>query len=317
MKRISGILGGILLLLIVGIGCGSLSKKLNENTIKLYTVSFNSDETVDIESVILDKYIEEDGNLQMQSILQQLADELSQKKFHGLKIEIIEIQSVDGLEVASVNLVENDNKNLDEVMSMYSSNGEYLSWYNFAQGSTGSQCTLNSIRETLLQEYYQGKWIDGLKLLYNGEEDMVFGHIELRGEIQWRLKVNNSLIENSLFPSLREVELNDNNIAAIPNLSPDEIMINDICQKYLNACINNEVNVLELYRIEPLSEFEPTSLKNIDTIILKWNPADISNEETYVNAEIRSNNRDEYYYFEMFLVKASDNWKVKYTQLQP
>lgn len=174
--------GGILLLLIVGIGGGSSSKKLNENTIKLYTVSFNSDETVDLEPVILDKYIEEDGNLQMQSILQQLADELSQKKFHGLEIEIIEIQSIDGLEVASVSLVENDNKNLDEVMSMYDSNGEYLSWYKFAQGSTGSQCTLKSIRETLLQKYYQGKWIDGLKLLYNGEEDMIFGHILNLGE---------------------------------------------------------------------------------------------------------------------------------------
>lgn len=186
MKKISGIVLGILLILSAGIGCGSLDKKLNENTLKLYTVSFNGDETVDIEPILLDEDIDEDGNLQMQSILQQLADELSRKQFNGLKIEIKEIESIDGLDVAIVNLVENDNKNLDEVMSIYSSNGQYLSWYKFAQGSTGSQCTLNSIKETLLQEYYQGKWIDGLKLLYNGEEEIVFGHIELYGEIEWR-----------------------------------------------------------------------------------------------------------------------------------
>lgn len=318
MKKISRIVGGILLLLIVGIGCGSSSKKLNENTLKLHTVSFNGDESVDIEPVILDKSIQEDGNLQLQSILQQLADELSQKKFYGLEIDVIEIQSIDGREVASINLVEKHNKSLDEVMSMYSdSNGEYISWYKFAQGSTGSQCTLKSIKETLLQKYYVGKWIDGLKLLYNGAEDIVLGHIELDGEIQWRSEINNNNIDYLAVPSLREVKLTDSNIASIPDLSPDEIMINDICQKYLNACINNEVNILELYRATPIDEFEPTSLKNIDTIILRWDPTDIDAEEAYVNAEIHSNDIDWYYYFEMFLVKNMEDWKISYTQVQP
>ncbi len=183
MSRKRYLWGVIVIVMLVGlIGCDKKTEEVSEDFFKFYTFCFQGDESVDIEPVMIDK------SLPVQDILQQLADTLSQKQFSGLKIKIVEIKLIEEKQIAIVDLQENESKNLDEVMKAYDeNNGEYTSWYSYAQGSTGALCTLKTIEETLLQEYASGiSWIEGIKLLYNGDEEEVFGHIELRGQIRER-----------------------------------------------------------------------------------------------------------------------------------
>lgn len=183
MSRKRYLCGIIIIIMLVGlIGCNKKSEEASEDFLKCYTFCFQGDESVDIEPVMIDR------SLPVKDMLQQLADTLSKRQFSGLKIKIVDIKLIEEKQIAIVDLQENENKSLDEVMKAYNeNNGEYTSWYRYAQGSTGALCTLKTIEETLLQEYVSGiSWIEGIKLLYNGEEEEVFGHIELRGQIRER-----------------------------------------------------------------------------------------------------------------------------------
>lgn len=57
----------------------------------------------------------------------------------------------------------------------------YDSWYDYFQGSYGGQHTAITLRETLLQPGYQGKWIDGIVFYYQGEPIEIWDHFNFSG----------------------------------------------------------------------------------------------------------------------------------------
>ena len=63
------------------------------------------------------------------------------------------------------------------------------SWYPYFQGSFGAFSTKISIVETLLQRDFDGNWLDGIKLSYNGKFEE-FDHISFEDAIYWR-KIKN------------------------------------------------------------------------------------------------------------------------------
>jgi hypothetical protein len=112
------------------------------------------------------------SEMNIQEKVQHVADMLSQEAFDGLPIVVEEIKIIDGKAIAVVNLQDDHDKSWSSV---------------YFQGSAGGTITKESIVETLLQRDYTGEWIDGVVLVYNGNEEE-FDHIKLVGwqEIYYR-----------------------------------------------------------------------------------------------------------------------------------
>lgn len=108
----------------------------------------------------------------VEEVLAAMAEELSKQVFEGLPIEIEGIEDIDGKKIAVINLVENEN--LD------------IGWANnYLQGSTGAAITSLTLTETFLQKTYEGNWIDGIKILYQGEIPE-FDHMPELGQVIYR-----------------------------------------------------------------------------------------------------------------------------------
>lgn len=108
----------------------------------------------------------------VQEVLEAMAEEISKQVFEGLPIEIEGIENIDGKKIAVINLVENEN--LD------------IGWANnYLQGSTGAAITSLTLTETFLQKTYEGDWIDGIKILYQGEAPE-FDHMPELGQVIYR-----------------------------------------------------------------------------------------------------------------------------------
>lgn len=116
---------------------------------------------------------------------------------------------------------------------------------------------------------------------------------------------------------LKEITLNANDASILATLSPDELIINDICQNFINAYINKDLKVMESYLANP-SEHELPLIRYIpSTVILRWDDSMISPEEAYVNSEFRYAHQDFYVYLEIYLSKISNEWKITLFQFQP
>lgn len=115
---------------------------------------------------------EEEQVQDIESVLKSMAEELSKQVFEGLPIEVEGIENIEGKKIAIINLVENEN--LD------------IGWSNnFLQGSTGAAITNLTLTETFLQKTYEGEWIDGIKILYQGEAPE-FDHMPDLGQVIYR-----------------------------------------------------------------------------------------------------------------------------------
>ncbi|MDF2593889.1 MAG: putative lipoprotein [Clostridia bacterium] len=91
--------------------------------------------------------------------LKLIADQLSEAQFDGLPIEIQKIEDIDGKKIGIINLQEKEK----------SSEGD-KTWMNYLNaGSTGSAITLIALEESFLQKDLEGDWIDGIKIIHEGQ----------------------------------------------------------------------------------------------------------------------------------------------------
>lgn len=104
--------------------------------------------------------------------MQAIADIISKDVFDNLPIVIEEIKEVDGKKVAIINLVEDPNSE--------------IKWSNnFFQGSAGGSITEVTLKESFLQKEYNGVWVDGIQVFYEGEAPE-FDHVPFLGEVIYR-----------------------------------------------------------------------------------------------------------------------------------
>ena len=115
--------------------------------INIYKFNSSTDKAIVQKKISLLKILPTDKKLPI------LASKMSKELFNGNKINLTQIKTENGKEIAYFNLEDTDKK----------------SWYQYFQGSSGAQETLESIKLTLLQEGLKDNWVDGIKLTYNGE----------------------------------------------------------------------------------------------------------------------------------------------------
>lgn len=112
--------------------------------------------------------------LSIEKKINHLSLKLSEQLFNGKSIVLLKITTESNKKIAYIDLQ-------DESKDISSTDN----WYSAFQGSAGAQSTLTSIVETLLQKEFQGDWVDGIKLTYNGEfRD--FDHISFEDIVYWR-----------------------------------------------------------------------------------------------------------------------------------
>lgn len=138
-------------------------EKVNKAKLSIYTEDANTMEVKEVST------IEVNEDLSLEDKLKELGNALSEKVFDKLPIEVKSIDTIDGKKIATINLKDNGDSK----------------WTLKFQGSTGGQITSDSLLETFLQVKYSGKWIDGVKFLYN-DELIEYDHVSALSEIQTR-----------------------------------------------------------------------------------------------------------------------------------
>lgn len=182
MQEFVGITILIIILFLAVAGISSLDKnKIDSETLgkfKIYSKDINTEKEMIIDEFGFYKDIDT-----IDKRLNVIASNLSSSQFKNLPIELIEVEEIEGKKVAIFNLKENE-ENLNKAdWSEYTE----PSWaINFFQGSAGGSWTLYTLQTTMLQPDYDGEWIDGVRFLYNGEENKYFQHIEGLDMIKYR-----------------------------------------------------------------------------------------------------------------------------------
>lgn len=155
-------------LLIIIIVFVFLALFLQTSKLALYTLDSSTEKPVVRYTVSVFKILPTDKKLSY------LASKLSKKLFGGKHIELLEIKSEDGKEIAYFDLQDGD-KDINSEKN----------WYSDFQGSSGAKNTKDSIIETLLQKDLKGNWVDGIKLMYNSEF-IELDHIAFEDKIYFR-----------------------------------------------------------------------------------------------------------------------------------
>ena len=125
---------------------------------------------VETENIIVKNILEVKKLSTIEDKITLLTTKLSQEDFEGKTIKFNGIKDESGSKIAHFDLVDTNEKD---------------SWYPYFQGSLGGFSTKLSIVETFLQRDYKGKWIDGIKLSYNGKYEE-YDHISFDDTIYWR-----------------------------------------------------------------------------------------------------------------------------------
>ncbi|MDF2612948.1 MAG: hypothetical protein K0S71_734 [Clostridia bacterium] len=131
-------------------------KEVDEADLKTLTLFTADIDTYDIKE---SESIEITEDLSIEKQLTLIANELSQTQFDNLPIELKGIEEIDGQKIAVINLREKGQLNDQDKNWMQYLNG----------GSTGSRITLITLEESFLQRDLAGEWVDGIKIIYEGE----------------------------------------------------------------------------------------------------------------------------------------------------
>ena len=123
----------------------------------------------------------------LENKIKRLASFLSERKFNSRGIEYIGIIKRHGMRVAIINLTDSD------------PNDHYKCWNSAFGGSTGAMATHCSLVSTMLQEEYEGDWIDGVWYWIDGFPAMGSDHIDLskpfyRFDKNYRVQTGDTLI---------------------------------------------------------------------------------------------------------------------------
>lgn len=100
-------------------------------------------------------------NLPIKDKLNIVIEEVSKLQFQNAPIELTKVDN----NIAYINIKEDKENKL---------------WINrFFQGSTGANITSYTLVESLLQRDYEGRWIDGIYITYEGKTDVEFDHLDV------------------------------------------------------------------------------------------------------------------------------------------
>lgn len=158
----------IKIILLIGIMLVGLVLLMQKEKLTIYTSNIDTGASESHSTVSVLKLVP--INKKMSHLAIKLSDEI----FQGKPIVLKEIVIEEGKKIAYFDL-QDKSKDISSPDN----------WYSSFQGSAGAQSTLNSIVNTLLQKEFQGDWIDGIKLTYNGEYTE-FDHISFEDIIYWR-----------------------------------------------------------------------------------------------------------------------------------
>lgn len=138
-----------------------------EATLTIYSGNIDTYEREEVGKLVISNAFPLDEKLAI------LAERLSQDVFEGLGIELSEIDTIHGKQVAIINLTEKENP-------------QGATWKElYFQGSAGGAITSVALGDTFLQREYDGEWIDGVRFLYNNQE-IEFQHVEGLSEVNYR-----------------------------------------------------------------------------------------------------------------------------------
>lgn len=101
-----------------------------------------------------------------------VADEIIKKWFEGMQYEV-STKTEDGRIIAVINLI--DTKGPQDESS----------WFQQFQGSDGGTVDSRRIINNIIQKDHSGQWIEGIKVLYNGEV-CEFEHAPYLGKINYK-----------------------------------------------------------------------------------------------------------------------------------
>jgi len=138
-----------------------------EATLTIYGGNIDTYESEEVGKLVISNAFPLDEKLAI------LAERLSQDVFEGLGIELSQIDTIHGKQVATINLTEKENPQGATWNTMY------------FQGSAGGAITSVALGDTFLQKEYDGEWIDGVRFLYNNQE-IEFQHVEGLSEANYR-----------------------------------------------------------------------------------------------------------------------------------
>jgi hypothetical protein len=157
------------------------SKDSNNDAFALYTTKEVLDSlSKEIKTIPeIKRYISIPHNTSLDRKITNLLDSISKYSFKNLKIKSLGIKrDFDGLRLLTVNLLENPGFKIPDSL------GNYRTWYDFFQGSTGGLETTITLTESILQKDYKGEWIDKVEFYYQNEPIGEWDHIFLSGQIK-------------------------------------------------------------------------------------------------------------------------------------
>lgn len=112
---------------------------------------------IDTYEQVIDSQIYVPKNAAKEKLIEEITKVLSRRVFK-LPMEFVGIEDYYGAKIAVINLKEST-ESIDD-----------LTWKGqYFQGSTGSNITSTTLKETYLQRDYEGDYIDGVKFLYEGK----------------------------------------------------------------------------------------------------------------------------------------------------
>ena len=153
----------------------------------LYNLTEN--EAVNSDVLIVDKYLKIERDLPLVRKIQIILDSINSSYFHDATLEYYGIDSIHGLNILKVNLVEKDGLKEDHI---YNLNRD---WYDYFQGTTGGYATTTILIESILQRQYKGGWVDGVMFYWHRQPfPFEMDHVKLSGLIT-RYKLNNEYLQ--------------------------------------------------------------------------------------------------------------------------
>lgn len=177
------------LLLIVVFGCTqNTTSNLDFDNFEYFPLYTSKDLTIESGTVstsirnvlVIDSMIQMPKELEIEDKLNIIAKNVSTRYFGGREITILKIDTLAFPKTVHLELYDGfdfENPNIPEM-------DKYNGWYSRFQGSSGGGFTETTLKENFLQKTYKGDWIDVLVFYWQGEEMVVWDHIDLAGPIK-------------------------------------------------------------------------------------------------------------------------------------
>jgi hypothetical protein len=157
------------------------SKESSNDSFALYTTKEVIDSSSSTRRTVpeIKRYISIPKSNSLDGKIKTLLDSISKDSFNNLAIKSLGVtRDSHGLKLLKVNLLETSGFKIPDSL------GNYRTWYDFFQGSSGGLETTLTLTESILQRDYKGEWIDKVEFYYQSEPIGEWDHVFLSGQIK-------------------------------------------------------------------------------------------------------------------------------------